>query len=260
MKVHYVSDLHLDVGFGGVTLPGGDILLIAGDLMEIRNTKDEQHYNKDHFQQFLGECKKYQKCFYVVGNHEYYHHIFPLAAEDMKKELVGSNVELLQDQLVALTPEWFLLGSTLWTDFNKGHPVAMNMARTYMSDHHVIKVPTYRKFMPTDAHAANLRHKAYLKGEVEKFKDKNLIIMTHHTPSMQSCSPRWRITGLANYAFHNSDLDQWIMDSPQIKYWVHGHTHDSHDYLLGTCRVLCNPRGYGDENMAFDTTRHFEVT
>ena len=26
--------------------------------------------------------------------------------------------------------------------------------------------------------------------------------------------------------------------------WVHGHTHDSFDYQIGNCRVVCNPRGY----------------
>lgn len=26
--------------------------------------------------------------------------------------------------------------------------------------------------------------------------------------------------------------------------WVHGHTHDSFDYDVRGCRVVCNPRGY----------------
>ncbi len=30
----------------------------------------------------------------------------------------------------------------------------------------------------------------------------------------------------------------------QAEYWIHGHTHDSFDYGLGMCRVMCNPRGY----------------
>jgi len=34
-----------------------------------------------------------------------------------------------------------------------------------------------------------------------------------------------------------------------VDLWVHGHTHDSFDYPVdrpggGTCRVVCNPRGY----------------
>lgn len=34
MKIQYASDLHLE--FGGVTLPGGDILILAGDVAEAR--------------------------------------------------------------------------------------------------------------------------------------------------------------------------------------------------------------------------------
>lgn len=36
--------------------------------------------------------------------------------------------------------------------------------------------------------------------------------------------------------------------------WVHGHTHDSFDYMIGSTRVLCNPRGYIPEeaNKQFD--------
>jgi hypothetical protein len=26
--------------------------------------------------------------------------------------------------------------------------------------------------------------------------------------------------------------------------WTHGHMHDDFDYTIGTCRVVCNPRGY----------------
>jgi len=40
---------------------------------------------------------------------------------------------------------------------------------------------------------------------------------------------------------------------PQIKLWVHGHTHDPYDYVIGETRVVCNPRGYiGYEAQAVD--------
>ena len=45
--------------------------------------------------------------------------------------------------------------------------------------------------------------------------------------------------------------------------WVHGHTHDSVDYLLGSTRVVCNPRGYMRngvaENPCFDVDLLVEV-
>ncbi|CAN7686391.1 hypothetical protein LJR069_005585 [Variovorax paradoxus] len=39
--------------------------------------------------------------------------------------------------------------------------------------------------------------------------------------------------------------------------WVHGHTHQSFDYRVHACQVVCNPRGYVNwsgriENQAFE--------
>ena len=41
-----------------------------------------------------------------------------------------------------------------------------------------------------------------------------------------------------------SQLDDYISYRPQIKVWLHGHTHDDFDYMIDHCRVVCNPRGY----------------
>jgi hypothetical protein len=41
-----------------------------------------------------------------------------------------------------------------------------------------------------------------------------------------------------------SNMDQFIMDNPQIQLWIHGHMHDPFDYGIGGTRVVCNPRGY----------------
>ena len=41
-----------------------------------------------------------------------------------------------------------------------------------------------------------------------------------------------------------SDLSDFILDHPQIKLWTHGHMHQCFDYMIGSTRVVCNPRGY----------------
>jgi len=41
-----------------------------------------------------------------------------------------------------------------------------------------------------------------------------------------------------------SDLSNFILDHPQIKLWTHGHMHQCFDYMIGSTRVVCNPRGY----------------
>jgi hypothetical protein len=41
---------------------------------------------------------------------------------------------------------------------------------------------------------------------------------------------------------------------PSVSLWIHGHTHESFDYVVNSTRVVCNPRGYApmELNEAFD--------
>ena len=43
---------------------------------------------------------------------------------------------------------------------------------------------------------------------------------------------------------YSSELSEFILDHPEIKLWTHGHTHEDFDYMIGSTRVVCNPRGY----------------
>jgi hypothetical protein len=43
---------------------------------------------------------------------------------------------------------------------------------------------------------------------------------------------------------YSSDLTEFMLDNPMIKLWTHGHTHEDFDYMVGSTRVFCNPRGY----------------
>jgi hypothetical protein len=45
---------------------------------------------------------------------------------------------------------------------------------------------------------------------------------------------------------YNSKLDNFILERRGIKLWTHGHTHEDFDYMIGSTRVICNPRGYID--------------
>jgi hypothetical protein len=51
---------------------------------------------------------------------------------------------------------------------------------------------------------------------------------------------------------YRSDLDEFIMDHPEIVLWTHGHMHDPFDYVIGTTRVVCNPRGYAGHDEQAD--------
>jgi len=86
------------------------------------------------------------------------------------------------------------------------------------------------------------------------------VVVGHHAPTKSSTHPRYKEDVLMNGAY-SSDLSEFILDRPCIKLWVHGHTHDPFDYMVGSTRVACNPRGYfGHERQAdIFELKYFEV-
>ncbi len=72
------------------------------------------------------------------------------------------------------------------------------------------------------------------------------------SPSRISTHPRYADQTLMNGAY-SSSLDEFILDHPQIKLWTHGHTHEDFDYMIGSTRVVCNPRGYVNYEERADT-------
>lgn len=275
MKITIVTDLHLEFDKDPtMKLAGGDVLLLPGDVIVAkylnpnRTDKDARKMLRIADAFFKEECAKYAKVFYIMGNHEHYHHIFNYTAEVLREYLVGTNVTLLDKEWVDLNDEWQLFGGTLWTDYNNDW-FARHAAKDKMNDHSIISkmkpLPQggefFGKFLPTDAED---EHKLTLKALDEgiydyKRIDRKTIVMTHHAPTAKSVHPRFA-GSLLNYAYY-SNLENTILDHPNIKYWFHGHTHDGHDYMVGDCRVVCNPRGYAgyEVNEGFDPNFTIEI-
>ena len=91
------------------------------------------------------------------------------------------------------------------------------------------------------------------------FPDKKIIVVTHHAPSAKSIDIVYE-TDKANGSYA-SNLENFILDHPNIKLWCHGHIHSQSDYMIGDCRVICNPRGYEmyRPNLAFESRLLIEV-
>jgi predicted phosphodiesterase len=98
-------------------------------------------------------------------------------------------------------------------------------------------------FSPQDAADDFDKMYGYIQSVIEGRFDDKFVVCTHHAPSKGSEHPRYQHDTLMNGAY-NSVLDEYILDHPQIKLWTHGHTHEDFDYMIGTTRVVCNPRGY----------------
>ena len=88
------------------------------------------------------------------------------------------------------------------------------------------------------------------------------IVITHHPPSYLSLNAEYS-GGQLDHAFA-SNLHALVEGAVDLKYWVHGHTHNSCNYKLpGTeTTIFSNQRGYaGHEPQAssFDPDVCFEI-
>ena len=84
-------------------------------------------------------------------------------------------------------------------------------------------------------------------------------MITHHAIG-PSIHPRY--AGSLLSACFVSDAEH-LVNGEREQLWIHGHTHDSFDYVVGGTRVICNPRGYAkngvNENPHFDPDLIVEV-
>lgn len=131
---------------------------------------------------------------------------------------------------------------------------AMREAEAVMVDYKRIRLAqkSYRKLRAGDTAQFHSLHKSWLKGKLaEPFPGKTVVI-THMAPSILSISDRYASDPVsASYASRLDDI------AIQSDYWIHGHMHESFDYQIGKCRVVCNPCGYmtrggGIENEEFN--------
>lgn len=271
MNIAYISDLHLE--FDDLILPGGDVLILAGDVCEAKNIKPELYEKnqpfhtkrKDRYARFfMEELGKYQRVLYVMGNHEHYGMIFD-DTHDLLKSLMPDNVTILEKQHVIIDNVIFL-GGSLWTDFNNNDPFTVWDVQRNMTDFNVIKKLDHDLGSVIRLRAEHVLKEfndtlTYFASVLDANEETAAVVVTHHAPSKQSINERFRFEHTLNGGFA-STLDDFILKYPQITHWIHGHMHDPVDYKIGNTQILCNPRGYtGYEQQAnlFDTAKSFAI-
>ena len=258
MKINVISDLHLD--FSDLTLPGGDVLILSGDICEARHLKKDM-YNKDmvlleherkdqrpdrYYRFFEEECSKYREVIMVMGNHEHYGFNYQKTYPHIAANL-PDNIVLLENQTHTIDDVVFV-GATLWTDMNNNDPLTMYHMSRSMNDYKQVTMfnevkNVYHRLTPEKTVEDHHKSKQFIKETVENKFDQKFVVVTHHAPSKASIKPWYADDTLMNGAY-SSDLSKFILENPQIKLWTHGHTHDTFDYMIGSTRVVCNPRGY----------------
>jgi hypothetical protein len=267
MKFALCSDLHLE--FGPIELlntEGADVLVLSGDILVAKDVRERYDANiMDHkgmnvriHDFFDNVCSEFENVIYIMGNHEHYHGDFPSTYAHLKKYLsYHKNLHILEKESVDIGDVTFVAG-TLWTDMNKEDPVTLNQIRGYMNDYRIISdsnnVVYYRDYdgnsqqrmahftpeLSVQEHKATLQ---YIGEVVDSEPSRKFVVVGHHAPCKLSTKPQYEKDVEVNGAY-SSDLSEFILDRPQIKVWTHGHTHHNFDYMVGSTRVVANPRGY----------------
>ena len=269
MKINYMSDCHLE--FGDLELPGGDVLVMAGDMMVadmFRANRTDKTAEKAsyRFRRFLREeMAKYRKVLYIAGNHEHYHGCFDETHALLRKEM-PENVTFLDNEVATIDGVTFF-GGTFWTDMNRRDPHTLMEVRRSMNDFRIIEKEMEngrrRNFIPEDAaDAFDVSVAALAKAYADWEGSGKFVVISHHAPSVLSIDPAYKNSHRMNGAYF-SHLEEFIMDRPGIDTWFHGHMHIAVDYKVGeNTRVISNPRGYHNyepQAASFDPTRFVEI-
>lgn len=244
LKVAYASDLHLD--FEDITdsffEPIADVLVLAGDVGEWRIWSRQLDFFRRCSEQF-------PEVIVIAGNHEFYHGKFPGDYEKMREFLHRnfSNVTFLQNQTLEYKGHVFI-GTTLWTDFNKGDPLCRHYAGLSMNDYRVIRQDDlgYTKLRPD---RLMMEHRVSKNFIVDTLKNttKPCIVVSHHAPSSLSIHPNY-IGDIHLNGAYASDLTDLMFEHQNLKAWIHGHVHNKpHSYTIENCTVYTNTRGYPGE-------------
>jgi hypothetical protein len=271
-----------------VLVLAGDIC-VAKHFVDGRPTY-MQHLAKEYRAFFDHVCQEFPHVVYVMGNHEHYSGDVAHSYNILREHLDYGNLHILEKETWTHEGHTFV-GGTLWTDMNQEDGVAMSYAQSAMNDFREVlnsnrmvvrQVPIYTKnplWTPDGTNGGQYSKKADGALILEGYKDKSeparwtpedsvadhkkmldyvdivtrdpgsYIVVGHHCPSELSVADQYK-GNLLNAAFRSS-LDNFIEQRPQIRYWLHGHTHFNFNYWIGETRVVCNPRGYvGHESSA----------
>jgi Icc-related predicted phosphoesterase len=262
MKLQIVSDLHLEFNKDvRINNAGADILCLAGDVClaqhlhrhPISNYPNnvENSESASRYRQFFDQVsKEFDRVLYIMGNHEHYSGRWNETANRLREALDPWPNITLMDDLWLNFGDIRIVGTTLWTDMNKGDPLTLMHIKNMMNDFHVVTIErngVYHKLRPVDTMEAHVRAVETIKLAAETW-DGKVVVLGHHSPTHQSIHEIYLNDTLMNGGYC-SELSDYILSQDKIKLWIHGHTHHNFDYMVGNCRVVCNPHGYHKENL-----------
>lgn len=240
MKLLILSDIHTEFHADGgesftASLPEADVCVLAGDVSNAQGLRST----------LVRFIEKYKHVVYVHGNHEFYGsdrdsvcaHTKALADAHRGFHWLDNDSVKIEGVKFLGTPLWFR-----WDALNPLYYANMNdFSQIEGFSHWVYK--------------ENAEALGFLQEEISR----DCVVVTHYLPAHRSVAPKYRGSPLNR--FFLCDVEKPLIHAGKPKLWIHGHTHTSMDYQLGSTRVVCNPFGYAryEENRQFNPNLIVEV-
>jgi len=239
-RIRIMSDLHLEFGPLTLSKAGEDVLVLAGDI-DLRAKGAKWAVKQSEILDV--------PVVMIAGNHEFY--LGERDRGDMRSvyqdlhevaEKSAGKLTFLQNEAAVVAGVRFI-GATLWTDFNLHGDRALGMKAAWqgMTDYTDIRLRRDKQLTPNDTLSEHWVSREFIASELAKKVPEPVVVVTHHAPSSRSID-RIFWGSLLNAAFA-SNMDEFIAGNCAAL-WVHGHMHNSSDYVIGGTRVCVNPRGY----------------
>lgn len=240
MRVHVLSDLHLERGGDPPLVADADVVVLAGDIGR----------GVLGLQAAIGWWPG-QPILYVPGNHEPYGHGLPSLTRELRTLAAAANghAHVLERDEIMIGGVRFL-GCTLWSDFDVAGAHQRNRAMAICGDlvndyEHSVWTPEARTLRPDDTLRLHRTSRRWLEHRLDSRFHGPTVVVTHHAP----LPPRESIADPLRRALAGasvSDLTD-LMGSDRVAVWIHGHTHRRIDLAVHGTRVVSNPRGYPHE-------------
>jgi predicted phosphodiesterase len=239
VRLHVLSDLHLERGERELPPTDADAIVLAGDIST--GTRGVE---------WARRAAAGRPVLYVAGNHEFYGEPLRGLIAQLRQAAADSSVHVLENDELVLEGVRFL-GCTLWSDFEFDGPenreLSMRVCERAVSDYHVIRADReQRPIGPGETLAVHRESRAWLEQRLGAGFDGPTVVITHHAPYIRWRPPK-QVARLLAGAFV-SDLSP-LMGGERVPLWIYGHTHRVADVRLAGTRIVSNPCGYPDERV-----------
>lgn len=255
MRLHILSDLHLEFKDWTPEVTDADVTILAGD---IHKGERGLAWARAHFP---------GRVLLVAGNHEYYGGHLRDTLSKMRRASC-ERVRILENDAVVIDGVRFL-GATAWTDYSAtGNTVAAQMtAFQEMNDFRRIRTANsrgaYVRIRPEDLMSRNGQTRLWLQEQLAQPHDGPTVVITHHAPVRHVLG---HLSWGNPYAFFPSRIhlnaayvNGWEDLLGKADVWVYGHLHAVFDEVVRGTRLVSNPRGYSGEQTGFDPEKVIEI-